>query len=98
PRVLKSKKSLNIFFEVTFGEECVPDPLKGSGHEDFSYFARVNHAALDGQADTHPDCDVCPRAPVAEPNPDGKIKDKGCGTPVGHGLFGGPVLTDLFLK
>jgi len=52
--------------------------------------------ALDGQPDTHPECDVCPRAPVAEPNPDGKIKDKGCGAPTGGGFFGGAVLTDCF--
>ena len=43
-------------------------------------------------------CDVCPRAPVPEPNPNGKIKDKGCGAAAGHGLFGNPVLTDIFLK
>jgi hypothetical protein len=89
---------LNIFFDVTFTQTCVPDPLKGRGHEDFTWFARVHHDALDGKPDTHPECDVCPRAPVPEPNPNGKIKDKGCGAAAGHGLFGNPLLTDLFLK
>jgi len=98
PRTIRPKGSLNIFFEVTFSPDCVPDPLKGPGHQDFSCVARVNHAALDGNADTHPECDVCPRAPVAEPNPDGKIKDKGCGGSMGRGIFGNPVLIDLFLR
>jgi hypothetical protein len=98
PRLLKSKSVMEIFFDVSFAPACVPDPLKGRGHEDFSWFARVNHEALDGKADTHPNCDVCPRAPVAEPNPNGKIKDKGCGAVAGRGLFGNPVLTDIFVK
>jgi hypothetical protein len=98
PRILKSKQVMNIFFEVTFNPECVPDPLKRASHEDFSCIAWLNHAALDGNADTHPECDVCPRIAVAEPNPGGKIKDKGCGASIGHGGFGNPVLIDLFLK
>jgi len=98
PRTLRPKRAINIFYEATFSVECLPDELKGTGHEDFSCGAVVNHAILDGEADTHPECDVCPRQAVDEPNPDGRITDKGCGAPLGHGLFGDPVLIDLFLK
>ena len=45
-----------VSLRVTF--DCVNDPAKGPGHQDFSYIATVNHAALDGNADTHPEDDV----------------------------------------
>src|SRR5438445_13328290 len=48
PRELKPKKKLNVFFNVSYSTNCVPDRMKGTGHEDFSYAAHVNHAALDG--------------------------------------------------
>ena len=55
----------------------------GTGDEDFLYRAHVNHPTLDDNADTHPADDDCPRAPLpggVDPNPDGKVKDKGCGS------------------
>ncbi len=99
PITLKSKAKLDVFFEVTFN--CAIDPEKGVGHEDYSYVARVYHEALNGIPDTHPECDTCPRGPLPgnkDPNPNGKIVDKGCGAPAGHGTFGNPVLTDVFFK
>ncbi len=97
PFTLKPKAKLTVFFAVTFDPGCVPRPAKGLGSEDYRYVARVHHEALDGQPDTHPECDVCPRAPVAEPHPDGKLRDLGCGKKLPDGTFT-HVLTDLFLR
>jgi hypothetical protein len=62
----------------------------------------VRHAALDGNADTHPADDACPRSvtPPAEidPNPNGKIKDKGCGAKKPDKTFGAPVVVDVTVK
>jgi hypothetical protein len=99
PFTLKRKAKMNIYFNVTFG--CAVNPSKGFGQEDFSYFAKVNHEAIDDQADTHPECDVCPRPPLdggVDPNPDGRIKDKGCGASRRDGTFGDEVLTDVFVR
>jgi hypothetical protein len=55
PKTIKPNGKLNVFFNVTFDPEgCVPDSAKGAGHEDFSYTAHVDHAALDGNPDTNP--------------------------------------------
>jgi uncharacterized repeat protein (TIGR01451 family) len=106
PRTLGPKQKLNVFFEVTFTGDCVNDPGKSSkkdpGHEDYRYTATVNHAAIDGQADTHTADDDCPRAPLpggVDPNPDGKLKDKGCGNKDKvTKQFGADVLTDVVVK
>ena len=59
--------------------DCANDPAKGAGHADYHYSAIVTHEALDGEADTHPADDRCPRAPLGlVPHPDGKIKGQGC--------------------
>jgi hypothetical protein len=77
PKTLKPKKTLNVVFDVTF--DCANDPAKGARHIDYSYSATVNHEALDGEADTHPGDDSCPRDPLGMvPNPDGTINDQGC--------------------
>src|SRR5204863_6193406 len=104
----KPKQKINVFFEVTFNTDCVPDPDKTTktapGQEDFSYTAHVNHAALDGNADSHTLDDNCPHAPLPDgidlnPNPAKPIKDKGCGNKVpGTTNFGAPVLTDVVVK
>jgi hypothetical protein len=99
PFTLKSKQKFNVVFDVTFG--CAGDATKGAGHEDFRYIATVHHDVIDGIADAHSECDVCPRAPLEggkDPNPNGRIVDKGCGAPAGHGTFGNPVLTDVVVK
>jgi len=106
PKTLKPKGKLNVFFNVNFTTNCVPDARKSTkkdpGHEDFSYTAHVDHAALDDNADTHTADDDCPRSVTPpfeiEPNPDGTIKDKGCGNPKGDGTFGNPVLTDVVVR
>ncbi len=93
-RVLKPKQKMNIFLNVTFTGGCVPDAMKGVGHEDFSYRAVVNHAALDGNADTHAADDDCPRAalPGGVDNAAGlNIKDTGC-------AGGVDLKTDVFTK
>ncbi|HWN94117.1 MAG TPA: HYR domain-containing protein [Methylomirabilota bacterium] len=97
PFNLKPKRTMNVYYDVTF--ECAVNPGKGTGQEDFRYVAIVNHAAFDGVPDTHPECDVCPRLPQGvDPNPNGRIKDKGCGAPIGNGLFGNEVLTDVSVR
>ncbi len=107
-RVLKPKQKLNVFFEVMFNTNCVPDATKSTrtdpGHEDYAYRAEINHSALDGNADTHIECDTCPRPPLpggVDPNPDPAkpLKDKGCGNKdKATGLLGAPVLTDVVIK
>lgn len=100
PVRLRARKSLKITFTVTFN--CANDLGAGAGHEDYRSSAIVNHAALDGEADAHTACDVCPRPPLpdgVDPFPDGRLKDKGCGAkdPVTKQL-GAEVLTDLVGK
>ena len=80
---LKSKQKMNVFFEVNF--DCANDPAKSTtadpGHDDFTYSAQVDLAALSGHADGHPVDDTCPREPLPtgrDPNPDGSIRDRGC--------------------
>jgi hypothetical protein len=92
PKTLKPKQKMNVFFDVTW--TCANDPLKGAGHEDFRYLATVHHDAIDGNPDTHPEDDGCPRAALpggTDSNPDGKVKDTGC-------AGGVDVKTDVFLK
>ncbi len=89
PKTLKPKKKMLVTFDVTWN--CANDPLKGAGHEDFRYLATVHHEAIDGNPDTHPEDDGCPRAALPgglDPNPDGKVKDTGCAE----------VKTDVFIK
>ncbi len=99
PLNLRPKQTLNVYFEVTF--DCAVNPSKGLGQEDFRYSARVNHEAIDELFDTHPECDVCPREPLeggVDPNPNGRIRDRGCGAPRGDGTFGNEVLTDVSIR
>ena len=104
PVTLKSKGFFKVTFQVDF--DCANDPLpapKGSAlHADYTYTATVDHAALDGKADTHPEDDICPRSVVApgelDPNPDGTIVDKGCGNKKPNGTFGATIFTDVIMK
>jgi hypothetical protein len=99
PFNLRSRQKMNVYFDVTF--DCAVNPAKGPGQGDFSYVATVNHALIDGAVDTHPECDVCPRPPLeggVDPNPNGRIRDKGCGAPRGDGTFGNDVITDVFMR
>jgi hypothetical protein len=104
PVTLKSKQKLDVLFRVTF--TCVNDPAKSKtkdpGHDDYGLAAHVSRAALGGNPDTHTADDVCPRSvapPFAlDPNPNGKIKDKGCGTKKTDKTFGAPVVIDVVVK
>ena len=106
PITLLSKRTLTVFFEVAFGTNCVPDPAKSTGpnpnHIDYRYVATVNHAAIDGNADTHPEDDVCPRSVTPpyeiDPNPDGTIKDRGCGGRKPDRTLGADILTDVVVR
>jgi len=103
PITLKSKKKLNVKFEVTF--DCANDPEKTSkkspDHDDFGFEAALHREVLDDQADTHLVDDMCPRPPLAggvDPNPNGKIKDYGCGGKIAKKNLGAPVVTDVTEK
>ena len=99
PLNLRPRQKLNVYFDVTF--DCAVNSAKGLGQEDFRYTAMVHHDSLETGADTHPECDVCPRPPLEgfrDPNPNGRIRDKGCGAPVGDGTFGNDVLTDVVVR
>jgi hypothetical protein len=90
-----------VAFRVTLN--CANDPLKSTAkepnHYDYRYTAVVHQSALGGAPDIHPADDTCPRAPLgADPNPDGKIFDRGCGAARGDGTFGNPVMTDVVKK
>jgi glucose/arabinose dehydrogenase len=90
PITLKSKKKLSLTYRVAF--DCA---------DTYSYSATLFHEAIDDQPDTHTVDDVCPRPPLplgVDPNPDGKIKDKGCGAKVSGGSRGGPVTTEVIQK
>lgn len=99
PIRLKPKQKLQVLFDVVFA--CAGDAAMGAGHEDFRLAARVDHTAL-GSPDDHPADDVCPRRVTApgevDPNPDGRILDKGCGGKLPDRTFGGPVLVDVVVK
>jgi hypothetical protein len=98
PIVMHSKGKLTVPFSVTF--DCAYS-------QNYRYSATVNHAAIDGQPDGHPDDDMCPRGPLPhgidnlnpfDPNPDGTIKDYGCGARLPNGQLGGDVLTSVIVK
>jgi hypothetical protein len=106
PRTLRSKQKLSVWFEVVFSSSCVHDPAKTSardpGHDDYQYVVTVDHTALDGGADIHPEDDVCPRSVtppfVTDHYPDGSIKDRGCGRQKPDGTLGDPVTTDVWIR
>jgi len=89
PLKLAPKKRLTVVYKVTF--DCVNDPARGVGHEDFRYTVTLDHAALDGRADANPTNDHCPRGPSGS--------DKGCGAkdPVTKQL-GADVFTEVVQK
>jgi len=104
PLTVKSKGQFTVHFLVTYG--CANDAAKTTpqnpGHDDYRYTATVNRAALDGMVDVDPRDDVCPRSVkppfVIDVNPDGTIRDKGCGGKKTDGTFGADVLTDVVVK
>ena len=91
PFKLKKGKTLKLTYLVTIA--CANDPLVGAGHQDYRYTVTVDPSVLDGNPDTVPANNVCPRPP----NP--AIGDKGCGNkePVTKQL-GADVVTDVFSK
>jgi hypothetical protein len=99
PFNLRPRQKLNVHFEVTF--DCAVNSGRGAGSEDFFYTAQVHHEAIDNIPDSHPECDVCPRPPLeggVDPNPNGRIRDRGCGTPMPGGVLGGDVMTDVVVR
>ncbi len=99
PVALKPKRKLNVIFRVIF--DCGSGPLMRPSHVVFRYVATVHHEAIDGQPDSHPVDDTCPRDALpggVDPYPDGKIQDNGCGGKKPDGTRGAPVITDVVIR
>ena len=103
PITLASKKKLTVAFVANFN--CANDPLatsKTAAHNDYRTVATVHHDALPGGApDSHPEDDDCPHAALPggiDPNPDGTIRDNGCGGKNPDGTLGADVFTDVVRK
>jgi len=103
PKVLKPRAKLTVNYLVTY--DCTnaqPKTLGDATPGDYSHTATVHHDVLDGDADTHTDDDVCPRSVTppfeVDPNPNGTIKDKGCGAKKTDKTFGAAVTTDVVVK
>jgi hypothetical protein len=90
PKTVNSKSTLAVSFLVTY--RCsAPLPKSQSGEGDYSHSARVSHSVL-GAPDQHTPDDTCPHDALGtDPNPDGKLKDNGCGTKQSNGTFIAPV-------
>lgn len=83
PITLASGKSLKLAYTVNF--TCATDPLATKQtvhHDDYRYLVTVQHAALDGLADSRLADDVCPHNALGTDPYNSKIKDKGCGLKV----------------
>jgi hypothetical protein len=88
PIELASKKKLKVTFNATISCSAT----------DYVVDAAVDHSALDGLPDSHPADDVCPRGALpggVDPNPDGSVKDKGCGAKLPDGTLGADVVIDV---
>ena len=101
PKVLKPKAKLTIYYLVTYNcTAAKPQDKVDSTPGDYSHVASVHHDVLGG-IDVHTADDTCPRSVTPpfeiDPNPDGKIKDKGCGAKKADKTFGDPILTDVKL-
>ncbi len=105
PLTLGAKKKFSVAFEVTFDPDCVPDPLKSTktvSHADYRLVATIDHSQLDGNGDTDSLDDTCPHAVAppwrVEPNPDGMLKDRGCGAKKPDNTLGADVVVDVVDK
>jgi hypothetical protein len=89
PKTVHPKSTLTINFLVTY--QCAaPLPKSQSDQGDYRHSARVFHKVL-GAPDQHPQDNVCPHDALGTvPNPDGKLKDTGCGTKQPDGTFAAP--------
>ena len=100
PVTVRPKKTLTVYFDVTF--DCANDPLRNSDG-DFSFTASVDLSTLPGgSADAHAADDNCPRSVMPpfeiDPNPDGTIRDKGCGGKKPDRTLGADVVTDVIVR
>jgi len=86
PVVLSTRRKLSVRYDVSWA--CANDSAKSTkteDHADFELEVVVDHSVLDGEADSDPSDDVCPRPPSG--------RDKGCGA-----KGGGPLRTDVVEK
>ena len=86
PATLAPKKTLKLNYTITFN--CANNP--GKGTNDFSYSATAHAEAFDGNPDTQPSNDVCPRDPSGT--------DKGCGNKNPDKTLGADIFTDVIMK
>jgi hypothetical protein len=86
PKTINPKSTLTINFLVSYAR-AAPLPRSQSDEGDYRHVAKVFHRVLVNPAE-HPADDVCPHDALATvPNPDGKLKDNGCGTKQRDGTF-----------
>jgi len=101
PITLKPKQSLTVNFALTFdcANDLLANTVASSGHEDFRYGATVDYSALNGSADVHKADDSCPHSVkppyMLDENPDGKVKDYGCGAKKPDKTLGAAIITDV---
>jgi subtilisin family serine protease len=97
-KTLKPKQSIKVKYLVSY--HCAePATAKGDPTPgDYSHTATVHHETL-GILDANQENDACPRSVnppfKMELLPDGKVKDKGCGTQKTNKTFGDPVTTNV---
>ena len=95
PTRIKTMQGYGVTFDVTY--RCTnprPRDSKDPTPWDYSYSATVHHEVLDGNPDSDPSDDICPRQPAPSKR---DIQDKGCGWKLRGQPFG-PNVTDVVLK
>ena len=99
PMQIRPKATFSVLFEVPIA--CANDPartIRDQFHGDYRLRAVVDRSAL-GAPDSHPEDDVCPRTVpggiVVDPNPDGKVRDRGCGARRADGTLGERLVVDV---
>ncbi len=88
PITLTPKKSLKLNYTITF--DCANNPGKGTATTSAIPRQTVNTDAINGETDTTPGNNVCPRDPSGT--------DKGCGNKNPDGTLGGDIFTDVIMK
>ena len=95
PRIIAIGGTLTVTYRVTYHCSAALPKKSDLAPADYTHTATVHHEALAGNLpDTHPQDDVCPRAPLGlDPNPPPSgTTDKGCGAKKPPG---GPVTTNI---
>lgn len=93
--LIRPMSGYSVSFEVTY--HCAaakPEDRRDPTPWDYSFWATVHHEVLDGNLDSEPSDDVCPRQPIP---PKRGIEDRGCGWRLRGKPFD-PYVSDVILK